>query len=188
MKRIVSLPLRGIVTTNYDVTVLAAIADNGSSSFRDGTWQDEETLRDWRQESIFGEGIPVLFTHGKFDKPDSIVFTLTEYEKAYGNDPYRTFFSDLSLRYNLLFIGYSFGDFFMQILSRADQRRLGSTVTPDAKHIAFIGVDSKFEYDKSKRTEYLQNYNTEVIFYPSNNHHSKLVEVLELVQELVQVS
>jgi len=182
MVHIVALPLRGIITTNYDISVLHALQECGASSFREGTWQDDETLRDWIQGSIFGAGVPVLFTHGRYDKPDSVVFTLTDYEKAYEGTAYRNFFRDISLRYNLLFIGYSFSDLFMQILSRQDQRGQGQ-VTPSPNHIAFLGVDPSFEYDRSVRAQYANDYGVEVIFYPNTNRHAVLLDVLGLMRE-----
>ena len=88
-RRLVSLPFRGILTTNYDPVLEAALhkvepsPDPDRSLVVDGSFPApvHEFLMEMLDKSIPRR---IAHLHGKFTPPDSIILSLEDYERAYG--------------------------------------------------------------------------------------------------------
>ena len=88
-KTLVSLPFRGILTTNYDIVLETALAETEPSSATDNSLvidsnsaaRVHEFLRAMTDRSLTRR---IAHLHGKFDYPGNIILSIKDYEKAYG--------------------------------------------------------------------------------------------------------
>lgn len=88
-KTLVSLPFRGILTTNYDIVLEAALADItqspvGLNSLIVHEDFEIEVNRFIRAVSDQSRPRRIAHLHGRYDLPKSIILTSKDYEKAYG--------------------------------------------------------------------------------------------------------
>ena len=88
-KTLVSLPFRGILTTNYDIVLEAALADItqppvGFNSLIVHEDYEIEVNRFIRSVSDQSRPQRIAHLHGRYDLPKSIILTSKDYEKAYG--------------------------------------------------------------------------------------------------------
>ena len=103
---------KGVVTTNYDPGIVDArmrvrtwLSVTGFT-----IWDDELGLDRWRNSRIFGDTeLPVLYAHGYFNRPDSVVLATTEYRRAYEGKLAKVL-AGLVDREHLAWIGFSFAD------------------------------------------------------------------------------
>ena len=171
---LVRLPLRGIVTTNYESGILearlGACKDAPSTSFC--TWRDSSAVHQWLTGRVFDDDrLPVLFAHGIYNRPETIVLGAESYRTAYESRPYKALFGRLIMEEQLLFVGFGFSD------NRLDNR-VDELITASAgrssgapRHFAFIGLNEKDTYSPFMRDLYRDNYNAETVFYRISEEH-----------------
>ena len=88
-KTLVSLPFRGILTTNYDTVLEAALGaiENSSASDNsliidpDSAGRVDEFLRGMTDKTLTRR---IAHLHGKYDFPKSIILSRKDYQRAYG--------------------------------------------------------------------------------------------------------
>ncbi len=168
--QLVRLPFRGIVTTNYDFVLEAALArdfrDSGHNNSLaygiDAPYLIYELLR---KLTIAGQQRQVLHIHGCYRAPDRIVLTLEDYEVAYGDDSYlpdvmRTVLSS----YRLVFVGFSLTDpYFRGLLGRVVSRFQLKALPI---HFAVVDISPLNAPEQKARAHQLKlEYGTEVVFY-----------------------
>ncbi|BCM84132.1 SIR2 family protein [Methylobacterium indicum] len=109
-KAIISLKQRIIITTNFDKLLETAweSVDDVSTHYPIVMTNIDETvfrlLKDHSNKFL-------IKIHGTVDRPDSLIFSRSEYIKsAFGNIRYSSFLESLLLNYTFLFIGFSMDD------------------------------------------------------------------------------
>lgn len=99
------LPLRWILTTNYDF-VLNVAAPPGTPVY---TWRESRQAREYL--SLAGNHTPPLLKiHGCASRPDTIVLTRSEYRAMHQLGEYRSLMSFVFDVQSVLFIGFGFTD------------------------------------------------------------------------------
>ena len=181
-KTLVSLPFRGILTTNYDIVLETALAEIEPSSSTDNSLvidsssatRVHEFLRAMTDSSLTRR---VAHLHGKFEYPDNIILSIKDYEKAYGmeltgNQEQRS--SEWTLHRKLLwavlatrrviFIGFSMSDPYLNKMLetvRTDLREWGQST-----HFAIMSISPKNSGDeKEKAKHFKERYGVDTVFY-----------------------
>ena len=189
-KMIVSLPFRGILTTNYDTVLEAALATINPESASDNSLVIDESSGARVHEFLMAMNNDkrmirrIAHLHGKFDPASSIILSIQDYEHAYGlnltsegthrvNESklrFRLLWSVLATR-RVVFVGFSMDDpYFNKILE---------TVSEDlwtwnkSTHFAIMSISSKDAEDSKDKSERLNDeYGVGTVFYenPDNSH------------------
>ena len=181
-KMLVSLPFRGILTTNYDNVLDAALHKINPSSIPDRSLVIDGNfaapVHEFLMEMI-DKNMPqrIAHLHGKFNPPSSIILSLEDYERAYGlklntNQEHGDFKWTLhrKLLWALLatrravFIGFSMEDpYISRILYSVskDLWRWNKTT-----HYAISGLSpDRNEYSKDKAERLKNRYGVDTVFY-----------------------
>lgn len=181
------LPFRGYVTTNYDPGLVEARYALAHRSKDTGwaTWKNENVLMQWRRDQVFSDDErPILFAHGYYAQPDTVVLDLDDYRNAYGR-PLRRLLEDIYLRKSVVFVGIGFTDpWFSRIADDVltDVYSAGST----SDHIAIVGHDGDTSF-AAKKEIYRTKYGIHVLAYPVRHRpdgspdHAALVELLDVI-------
>ena len=173
---LMQLPFKAYVTTNYDQAILEArrifnpdLEDTGF------TWQESERLPSWTKHKA-----PVLFAHGHFYSPSSIVLDLSSYKRAYSEGPYRRLFENLWTQENLIFVGFGFSDPMLKwIISQVVNQFIVPT-GEKPRHIAILPLSEDQRYTREMRQEMEVVYHADALFFPVRaNDYSGLAVILE---------
>lgn len=167
--RLVRLPFRGFVTTNYDPGLVEARTqlrtDVPTTGF--STWKDNDDISRWLNESIFDEQpCPILFAHGIYQRSDTIVLSADEYRETYKNGPYALLFNKLWGQSPLVFIGFGFSDYWFDFLADSVITQAGGRLTAASRHLAIIGLKEEDVYTPDRRRIFHDTYNADPLFYP----------------------
>jgi tetratricopeptide (TPR) repeat protein len=176
---------KAVVTTNYDSGILDArirVRPRASSTgFM--TWEDELGLDRWRTGDVFGEyELPVLFAHGQYNRPDSVVLATTEYRRAYaGKLPH--VLGGLVDTSHLTWIGFSFADQRIAAVLREVADRTGTRIDPGGapRHVAIMAWNPDAPGNDprvlARRAEIA--YGAQLVLYPApGGDHSALKRLL----------
>jgi hypothetical protein len=162
---IAELRFRGVVTTNYDPGLLEARRQLLPEQLDTGyaTWLDDEGLRVWRNDPAGASSTRILFAHGIYERPNTVVLTTSEYRRAYEDGPYPRLLEELVTQDRMIYVGVSFADpFFEQVVSSAlSQRRDGAAGQP--RHVALIPL--REPYSPALRDRYRRSYDVDALFY-----------------------
>ena len=183
---LVSLPFRGILTTNYDTVLEAALNDKDPTFGHDNALvigsgpaiRVHEFLMAMNNDKRFPQRIAYL--HGKFDIPESIILSIEDYHKVYGlrlpaNQVHMN--SEWTLHRKLLwtvlatrrvvFVGFSMEDpYFEEMLKIVSTDLWGWN---KSIHFAVMGMsagdaeDTEDSKDKAKRLK--DKYGIATVFY-----------------------
>lgn len=104
---LVELPIREILTTNYDLLIDEAARASGKVISNANSSNDYRTIR----EDLRSKAIVVGRLHGAFEHDESIVATTDDYLKNYDIRDWEGLFSEFVRSRRLIFIGYSLRDF-----------------------------------------------------------------------------
>ncbi len=176
---------KAVVTTNYDPGIVNARMrvrqDASSTGFT--TWQDELRLDQWRRGDLFGTAeLPVLFAHGHYNQPDSVVLAATEYRRCYqGKLP--GVLGQLMDTGHLVWIGFSFADQRITAILRQIAEGSGTRVSPGAapRHVAIMAWDPASEGNDPGILARLAaiDYGAQAVLYPApGSDHSALALLL----------
>ena len=183
---LVSLPFRGILTTNYDTVLEAALGaveqptayDNSLIINEDTAGQVDKFL-----SGISDRSIPrrIAHLHGRYDQPKNIILSSKDYQRAYepSNSEstlhQKLLWSVLSTRH-LVFIGFSMTDpYFNKMLETVSKDLWRSN---KSTHYAIMGISpEKTEYLKAK--ELKRDYGIDTVFYEVfNDSHDRLDDIV----------
>ena len=204
-KALISLPFRGILTTNYDPVLDAALSASETEFPTDsplvvGT-SPPRLIHDFLIRMVDDRRIPrrVAHLHGKYDLPESIVLGSEDYSKAYGielreNESGRPPQSSWTLHRKLLwailatrrvlFLGFSMDDpYFNKMLEFVSSDLWGwDKVTHFT--ISSISLENA-EDSKAKASRLRSKYGVGTVFYELvENSHAGLDHIVsELVKE-----
>ena len=182
-RRLVLLPFRGILTTNYDTVLEAALGEIEPSSAYDNSLiidhgsagRVHEFLMSMNNDKRMTRRIAHL--HGKFDPASSIILSIEDYERAYGlnlTDEESQRENEWKLRFRLLwavlatrrvvFVGFSMDDPYLNKMLEtvsADLWRWDKSI-----HFAIMGISSDSTEDSKDKAERLKNrYGVDTVFY-----------------------
>jgi tetratricopeptide (TPR) repeat protein len=176
---------KGVVTTNYDPGIVDARmrARTWLSVTGFTIWDDELGLDRWRNGRIFGDvELPVLYAHGYFNRPDSVVLATTEYRRAYEGKLAKVL-AGLVDREHLVWIGFSFADQRIGAILREVALFSGTHIEPGPapEHVAIMPWDpGEADNDPgilAQRAEI--SYGARLVLYPAfGNDHSALKRLL----------
>lgn len=184
---VLKLGFLGIVTTNYDCGLIEARqkvrpAPPGTGSSW-ATWKDVVAVNRWVTREVFTNGCcPILFAHGYYERPETLVLAADEYRQAYQNgQPFLELIKGLWGRERLVFLGFSFSDPWLDfIATEAITAAGGRGAAP--RHVALIGLTQP--YTAELRRSWHEGYNTDPVFYPvitsadKSEDHSALLGIL----------
>lgn len=196
---IACMKVRGVVTTNFDTLLdrarlgrwlLAGSRDDLDKSVCVGLESSKaaEKIETWskiddRTFKYGGHTNAPLYLHGSIDTIESIVLTLSDFNKFYKPGkklhPGAYFLDRLTSSASFLFIGYSFNDPFLNYLisSVAKHKEWRGA------HYAIIGVNEGFPTEElDEKTKVLLNMKITPVYYPITSgdlEHSNLHVLLD---------
>ena len=167
---LVSMNLKGLITTNYDPGLLEARKKLRPQLNAPGftVWNQQFKINRWADLSVFEEpdSLPLLFAHGHYSDPENLVLDKESYDRAYDNTPWLHCFQNLWVQEHLIFVGFSLSDV---VLNQLADDVLGRTVRKGGsgpRHIAVLGMPENEPYSVHIRGRYLDSHNAEVMLYP----------------------
>lgn len=106
------------------------------------TWQDDDEVHRWLTGDVFDpiDACPILWLHGYWQRPASIVLNAGEYANAYRPGLYRKAFQRLWEQDHLVFVGFGFRDPQFSFMVREILRDIVGAHVP-ARHIALLGLE-----------------------------------------------
>jgi hypothetical protein len=164
---LIRLPFKGYITTNFDPGLLEARyrqrPDSRPTGF--GTWRDPDVVARWQNGDVFAEQTcPILFAHGIYERPDTMVLGLDEYRQAYRSGPFRRLFELIWRLQRIVFVGISFSDSWIRGV--ADEGLFGDDYGAAARHVALLSLRSMEDYSAEMRRAVTLQYGANVLFYP----------------------
>lgn len=171
---------KGIVTTNFDPSVVEARLSIRPEARATGWFNsaDQSATSAWLKGAVYSDyQLPILYLHGHFERPETIILTQAEHQKLYSRRDVQMLLQDLFLRQRQLFIGYGFTDKRWQYL-------VDFVVQPDEtnSHFALVPIAGADDYDPIMRDNFRKKYGVEPIFYI--NSDGRHTQALELVKEI----
>ena len=205
-KMLVSLPFRGILTTNYDTVLEAALGAIDQESASDNSLVIDENSGARVHEFLMAMNNDKRMTrriahlHGTFNPADSIILSIEDYKRAYGLDPaaeddeqknksrlrFRLLWAVLATR-RVVFVGFGMDDPYLT--------RILKTVSEDlwtwnkSTHFAIMSISSKDAEDSKDKAETLNNeYGVGTVFYEDpDGSHQGLDQIVEEINEVCKV-
>lgn len=162
-----NLPLKGIVTTNFDQLLEIAYTLKFKRMPRVLTWKNDSEMNFIMQNHC--KDFFILKSHGSIENQDSLIFSTDKYVQLAGYRPYQRFISYLKQSYSFLFVGNSFSplDDLYALLGQLKQD--GQYLT---KSFALINKDA---LDITQIEELEKFFNISVISYnPTDKSHPEV--------------
>ena len=196
-RRLVSLPFKGILTTNYDTVLEAALCEREQLSAYDNSVVVNEDYAGQVDKFLLGindRNIPrrIAHLHGRYDNPRSIILSSEDYQKVYGlnstganrvqTDSESTLHQKLlwsvSAARRLVFVGFSLNDpYFNRILETVsnDLWRWGKSI-----HFAIMNISPESaKVTKAKARCLKREYAVDTVFYEdADNSHQGLDRIV----------
>ncbi len=162
LESLASLPFKGVLTTNFDRSIIDAVAVARKQVPRD------YCLGDTRFSSAVWETeLYVARIHGCIEMPQSMTLSETQFEKLLANDPYIDLLTQTFLHKHVLFLGFSFYDPAIKYVLEQIERRFGPAAP--GRHLAILPEDNASELiQKANRL------NIAVVKYATADHHRAL--------------
>ena len=196
-RQLVALPFRGILTTNYDTVLEAALGELEPPFAYDNSFVIDENSAGRVHEFLMAMNNDKRITrriahlHGKFDTPSNIILSIEDYYRAYGlrlsaDQVQRD--SEWTLHRKLLwavlatrrviFVGFSVEDpYFNEMLETVsvDLWRWDKSI-----HFAIMSITSSDVEDSQAKAERLNSeYGVSTVFYEdSDNSHQGLIDII----------
>jgi hypothetical protein len=189
-EQLLRLPFRGYVTTNYDPGLLEArrAVRPQCADRDDGTWQDESLMHRWLTDDLFlAQACPILFLHGFYERPKTIVLGSDEYREAYKAGLMRAVFEKLWTQQRLVFVGFGFSDPWMNFLANEVLTQIDARTVAEPRHIAILGTPDGKSVSPMRRRALQDRFHALLLTYPvkttpdGGQDHSQLLELLRSV-------
>ncbi|MCJ9673495.1 MULTISPECIES: SIR2 family protein [unclassified Neorhizobium] len=159
---ILDLPLRGVVTTNYDAGLSNAFVSKFSKMPNILTSASSADLVKWAQGEHYAlEKKPVLHLHGQASHPDAMVLTAEDYNRFYSDSARVNFVRNLWESNRLLSIGFSFTDPFLVRAAEAALR----TLPTESRHFGLISHRGEVPVSTLRRRQSAKKFRLTPIFY-----------------------
>ena len=201
-KMLVSLPFRGILTTNYDTVLEAALATVDPESASDNSLVIDESSGARVHEFLMAMNNDqrmvrrIAHLHGTFNPAGSIILSIEDYKDAYGLNPpdqeneekiesklrFRLLWAVLATR-RVVFVGFSMDDPYLN--------KILQTVSEDlwtwnkSTHFAIMSISLKNAEDSKNKSERFNNeYGVGTVFYEDpDNLHQGLEQIIDEIHE-----
>ena len=205
-RKLVSLPFRGILTTNYDTVLEAALGDIEPRFAYDNWLVVDENSAGRVHEFLMAMNNDKRITrriahlHGRFDLANSIILSIEDYKRAYGlnlTDEKSQEENEWKLRFRLLwavlatrrvvFVGFSMEDpYFEEMLTIVSE---DLWTWNKSTHFAIMGISSKDAEVSKDNAERLNNeYGVSTVFYEDpDNLHQGLDQIVNDIDEVCKV-
>ncbi|MDI6793341.1 MAG: SIR2 family protein [bacterium] len=167
---LLQLPIQNYVTLNYDAGLTNArgfLYPRATTSY---FFWDQEEAHQILDNTKFKR--LVLHAHGRYDRADSVILTLNDYQRAYEHNPYLRTLNSLFADKPLLLIGFGLKDPYIKQLS---SRISADFKTLPMKHIALLGLEDEQAAVTGMLREKVESiYRAHILFYPAHNNHEAL--------------
>ena len=205
-RKLVLLPFRGILTTNYDTVLEAALGDIEPRFAYDNWLVIDENSAGPVNEFLMAMNNDKRMTrriahlHGRFNLPSSIILSIEDYHRAYGlriagnhvqKDSewtlYRKLLWAVSATRRVVFIGFSMKDpYFNKMLEivSTDLWRWDKSI-----HFAIMSISSTNAENSKVRAEgFRREYGVDTVFYEDpDSSHQGLDRILDEIDEECRV-
>lgn len=183
--KLVELPFKHIITTNYDSILESAHVYTMKKPPITLDWTEEKKLEKLvRSFASEGTDRHYVYIHGRYDKISSIILGEKDYKKLYYQaDSIVEKLLYILLSGSMLFLGFSLSDIDVMYLFRRLSARFGLT---HRSHFAILPSD--FERDMTYQRRRLNSmYGIEPIYYQNNPDakHRGLEEILSGIHKIL---
>lgn len=162
LEPLASLPFKGALTTNFDRSILDAIAvvrkqvprdyRLGDATFSAAVWETE---------------LYVARIHGCIEAPQSMVLSESQFNRLLESTPYIDLLTQTFLHKSVLFLGFSFYDPAIKYVLEQVERRFGAA--PPGRHLAILP-----ETNASELIQKANRLNIAVVKYDTADNHRVL--------------
>ena len=176
--KLVKLPFRHFMTTNYDDVLLAAHKLADQPEPRVLNWSEPDDVRTFIA-GLRNSNSPrsLLYLHGRYREPKSIVLTDNDYTERYvrTGGAMRRLFAIFAIE-RVVFIGFSLNDPDLMALLRD----VNATVqSKDPRHFAIMGLESPIR-ESVERNRLRTRYGVQPVFYDNREKdHRGLIDILD---------
>lgn len=205
-RKLVSLPFRGILTTNYDTVLEAALGDIEPRFAYDNWLVVDENSAGRVHEFLMAMNNDKRITrriahlHGRFDLANSIILSIEDYKRAYGlnlTDEKSQEENEWKLRFRLLwavlatrrvvFVGFSMEDPYFEEMLKIVSEDLWTW--NKSTHFAIMSISSKDAEVSKDNAERLNNkYGVSTVFYENpDNLHQGLDQIVDDIDQACRV-
>lgn len=157
-----SLPFRSVLTTNFDRSILDAIAIGKKQAPRDYRLGDATF-----SQAVWETELHVTRIHGCIESPDSMVLSDAQFVKLLDSDQYIDLLSHAFLHKQVVFLGFSFYDPAIKYVFEQLDKRFGPA--SPGRHLAILP-----EANASELIQKAARLNITVVRYDEVDHHAEL--------------
>lgn len=162
LEPLASLPFKCVLTTNFDRSILEALAVARKQVPRDYRFGDTTfSAATWESE------LYVARIHGCIEAPQSMVLSESQFNGLLESDPYIDLLTQTFLHKNVLFLGFSFYDPAIKFVLERIEKKFGPA--PPGRHLAIL-PDSNV----SELIQKASRLNIEVVKYATASGHGAL--------------
>ncbi|WP_175844518.1 MULTISPECIES: SIR2 family protein [Burkholderia] len=157
-----SLPFKGVITTNFDRSILDAISTSRGSPPRDYKLGDTGFMQAaWEVEPF------VARIHGCVEFPQGMILSENQFRTLLDNDSYTDLLTQVFLHRQVLFLGFSFYDPAIRYVLEQVERRFG--VAQPGRHMAILP-----QSNASELIQKANRLNIKVVKYDESDRHKAL--------------
>ncbi len=196
--RLLELPFKAILTTNYDQTLEIALSkifkSHDNSLVIDNSFSNREILKFFQSLNYGFDGIKkIVHLHGIFKQIDTIVLCQEDYIKKYSSDDpnsdswtlHKRIIWALMATRRLVYIGFSLNDPFFEMMHSIVSKEIGSFNSETHYMISRFSVDDpKLEQtpnQKSFADKIKYNYGIQTVFFEDDQSYQGIKKyILEL--------
>ena len=198
-KKLVSLPFRGILTTNYDPVLDLALLETK----REAGEEEKQTPLIDQNSLVIGHDPPplirkfllarnndpqipqrIVHLHGMYQYPESIILSSKDYQEAYEQEDSeltfrRGFLLSVLAGYHLVFVGFSMEDpYFNKMLEIFSKDFWG---WDDSTHFAIMSISPESAEDSRTEAEDRKSkYGVATVFYENyDKRHQGLEDIVD---------
>jgi predicted nucleic acid-binding protein len=169
LESLMQLPVKAVVTTNYDRQLHHAYASN----FGKAPIQFESDIGKLTGAN-FEADYYIARIHGSEERPESMLMTKAQYQQLNGRNDYEDFLKHIYTDRQILFVGFSFYDPAIRMVLEAINKSMGPRT--NGRHIALLPADIDPEFPAK-----LRRLNIKPITYNPFNHHAELWDIIAQV-------
>jgi hypothetical protein len=162
LKPLASLPFKCVLTTNFDRSIIDAIAAAKKQVPLDYRLGDPSI-----STAIWETELYVARIHGCLEMPRSMILSESQFEKLLDNDSYIDLLTQTFLRKNVLFLGFSFYDPAIKYVLEQIEKHHGPAAP--GRHLSLLP-----ENNASELIQKAHRLNIKVVKYATADNHSAL--------------
>jgi hypothetical protein len=183
LDRLVRLPFRHLLTTNYDDSIERAYRRAHGKDIDVVVWDDGTNARQMMYDLLRTDlSRRLVYLHGRMGEEVNVVLTDRDYAERYlrNDSTVRKLFAIFAMQ-RLVMFGFSLRDPDLSAIMRQVAGALGYDRT---RHFAFVGLkvgdgETPGEDREIERRRFRQKYGVEAIFYDGANSHLLLKVLME---------